>query len=162
GSSACATGCSRRTISLALLLLPIVVAGVGLAVVFRSRLVGRVAGGRYDRYARGGAFIGSGPAIRPDGRVILYSSPRTGKGDLYLIDIDGRNRRRLTANPSYEGDGIFSPDGLRIAFIREEGSASHVWLMNADGTGERTVTSGTGYDTCPSFSPDGTRIMFLR
>src|SRR6266852_3937728 len=42
-------------------------------------------GGRMERYSAGGSFIGGCPSISPDGSVIVYSSPRTGNGDIYKV-----------------------------------------------------------------------------
>jgi Tol biopolymer transport system component len=48
-------------------------------------------------------------AWSPDGGSIVYATDRTGEGDLYLIDADGRNRVRLTSSPDVDVAPSWSP-----------------------------------------------------
>lgn len=101
-------------------------------------------------------------AVSPDGTTIVYSSLLTGHGDLYQMDAEGKNPRRLTSDPEYEGGPSYSPDGKWIAFCRETHKCGHIWIMASDGTASRQITSGSDYDTNPRFTPDGSRIWFQR
>src|SRR5579871_5578362 len=101
-------------------------------------------------------------SVSPDGRTIVYDSPKTGHGDLYLVKSDGSNIRRLTSDLEYEGTPAFSPDGAQIAFAREDHYCGHIWIMNTDGSGQRQITHGSDYDSDPCFTPDGKQIWFGR
>lgn len=118
--------------------------------------------GRWDHYTNGGSFKGAGISMSPEGRVVVYASPRSGKGDIYRVNRDGTGRTRLTATPTYEGDPVFSPDGSTIAFVREQDGIGEIWIMNGDGSRQRRLTHSPGYDCLPSFSPDGSQIVFTR
>src|SRR5271167_2446641 len=63
----------------------------------------------WRHYASGGQYPARTPSMSPDGSVIVFSSPRTGDGDIYQINSDGSGRIRLTSDPSFETDPIFSP-----------------------------------------------------
>jgi Tol biopolymer transport system component len=111
----------------------------------------------------GDSFHGGGdPDMSPDGSTIVYASPRTGNGDLYLVNRDGSGTRRLTSDPTEEHEPRFSPDGRRIVFVRVRGLASHLWIVNADGSQPRQITFGSAEDAYPEFSPDGKRVLFTR
>ncbi len=122
----------------------------------------RTAGKRVDHYRQGGSYSGGGPAVSPDGTFVLFSSPRTGNGDLYRVNIDGTNVIRLTNDVACECDAECSPDGASIAYIREGNRQSEIWIMNADGTGQRQLTSSRGEKGGPKFSSDGLKIVFYR
>jgi TolB protein len=86
----------------------------------------------------------SGAAWSPDGRRILFASTRDTRDDdnpeLYVMNADGSNMRRLTRRPGFEGFLSWSPDGRRIAF--SDYAAKPRWaffVMNADGSGVRQV-----------------------
>jgi TolB protein len=102
------------------------------------------------------------PSVSPDGKHVIYSSPSTGHGDIYRVDIDGSGTIRLTDHPDYDGDARYSADGKLICFIREDRGLGKIWVMNADGTGQRQLTNGDYYDSRPAFSHDGSRLVFAR
>jgi Tol biopolymer transport system component len=119
--------------------------------------------GRWGRFAGGGRFIGCRPSLSPDASLIVYASPATGHGDIYVVSLKDRVKRRLTNAQAYEGDPAWSYDGKSIVFAREEDDGSaHLWRMDADGGNQRQLTVGPWYDHEPSYSHDSEWIVFLR
>jgi TolB protein len=95
------------------------------------------------------------PAWSPDGQEIAFLGKPYGSLELYVININGSGRRRLTQNASVtDTTPAWSPDGRRIAFV-----ADGVYVVNADGSGQRNVSRSAAYDGEPAWSPDG-RIAF--
>ena len=98
------------------------------------------------------------------GAQFVFSSERTGNGDLYLADAMSGALVRLTTDPAFEGVPSWSPDGSRVAYVKFDPSgsgSSEIHVINADGTGDRTVSSRAGASQIlPTWSPDGTQIAF--
>ncbi len=111
----------------------------------------------------------------PDGRHVIFTSTRDHMdfpignwsdqnnypqgAELYVADIDGGNRRRLTDNAYYEAEVSVSPDGRRIVFTRQVDGALDLYLMNADGTGEKKLTDTADWqEGAPFFLPDSKTI----
>jgi Tol biopolymer transport system component len=95
------------------------------------------------------------PSWSPDGTRIAYRSERNGESEIWIMNADGTEQRRLT-------DGFapaWSPDGSLIAFAGPSGTSGIITVIRPDGTGLRQLphTEGGEY---PSWSPDGTRIAF--
>ena len=104
--------------------------------------------GRYNR----------SPAWSPDGGHIAF----TGDGWIYVMDVDGKNRRELNQR-GYVSD--WSPDGRHIAFsqqqvIKNRAVYERIWVVGPDGGNVRALTRGLFSDQFPVFSPDGGRIIF--
>jgi TolB protein len=81
----------------------------------------------------------------PDGKHIVFCSNRSGPDnlELYVMDKDGKNVRRLTHAPGcYNGGPFFSPDGKRVIFRSDRKKKDHLqlYVINADGSGERALT----------------------
>jgi Tol biopolymer transport system component len=96
----------------------------------------------------------TGPTWSPDGTKLAFSSG----GEIWVINADGTNERRLTMNTFTDTDPAWSPDGSKILFAK---GGIGISVINADGTNDVTLTSGSG-DRQPAWSPDGTKIAFRR
>lgn len=117
----------------------------------------------------------------PDGRGIVFASNRaayekplsgrekelfeTDKSyfmDLYTMDADGSNLRRLTDVPGYDGGPFFSWDGSRICWRRfsEDGARAEIYLMNADGTDQHAITKMGALSWAPFFYPTDDYLVF--
>jgi TolB protein len=101
------------------------------------------------------------PAVSPDGRTIAFESERGGNVDIYLMDRDGRNVRRLTTDPAEDRSPAWSPDGSRIVFAsgRDRRDGADLYSMKADGGDVQRLTSDGGV-WAPQYSRDGRSIAF--
>jgi hypothetical protein len=51
--------------------------------------------------------------------------------NIFEIDLDGGNLRRLTAGPKVDGRPAFSPDGSRLAFQSNRDGDYEIYVMNS-------------------------------
>jgi len=116
----------------------------------------------WNEYANGGLYPQDPPNFSPDGLHIVFSSPRTGHGDIVRASYDGSNCARLTKTNDYEGRPIYSPTGKSIAYMRETSGYSHVWIMSENGLNQIQLTSGRVIDNLVGFSKDAQFVFFSR
>jgi dipeptidyl aminopeptidase/acylaminoacyl peptidase len=58
-----------------------------------------------------------GAAWSPDGKMVAFTrAPEAGRGQVYVLSMDGGEARQLTDIPRGAGGIVWSPDGKRIAF----------------------------------------------
>lgn len=70
------------------------------------------------------------PAISPDNKTIAFSY----QGDIYTMPSDGSGVvSRLTVNPAYDTQPIWSPDGKTIVFASDRNGALNLYAMPAAG-----------------------------
>jgi Tol biopolymer transport system component len=107
-------------------------------------------------------FDGWRPAWSPDGSQIAFFSTRDDpiNDEVYVMDADGSNVRRLTDNPADDANMTWSPDGTRIAWETNREGDFDIWIMNADGSNPTGLTVDPADDEWPAWSPDGTKIAF--
>ena len=118
--------------------------------------------------------------VSPDGEKILFTSLRDGDMEIYIMNIDGSQQRRLTHMPGFDGGPFFSWDGKLIVWRgshpeSEEELAKQkdlqdknlmtpvnldLYVMNADGTNIRRLTNNESANFGPFFHPDNKRIIF--
>jgi len=105
-------------------------------------------------------IISSYPSPSPDGKRVLFQSNRTGRWEIFVMNIDGSDLTKLTDRPGDNVTPVWSPDGELIAFAASPGGNSDVYVMKSDGSDLRRLTDQPGDDSHPHWSADGGRIMF--
>lgn len=117
----------------------------------------------------------------PDGKLIAFSSNRTAYSkplsdrektlfendpavalDLYVMNSDGTNIRKITDVFGYDGGPFFSPDGKRICWRRfsEDGATAEIYSANLDGSDPKQVTRLGAMSWAPYFHPSGDYMIF--
>ncbi|MBN2131357.1 MAG: PD40 domain-containing protein, partial [Sedimentisphaerales bacterium] len=96
----------------------------------------------------------------------------TAEGDVWVMDTELRQPRRVTTSPECERCPAFSPDGKTLLFVSDAQGQSDVWTAaRADATkgwweNERfpltRLTEDAATERYPKWSPDGKSIAFLK
>ena len=124
-----------------------------------------LATGRIATLTRDGDWNDEQPRWSSDGQRIAFKSNRSGSYNLYVMDADGRDVRRLTNHAGNDHDPSWLPDGESVVFTsdRDRGVGRYdlyrYWL--ADGSVERLTTFFNGYAFMPNVSPDGAWVAFV-
>jgi Tol biopolymer transport system component len=125
-----------------------------------------------------------GPFFSPDGSKIVYRAYhptdaaeiadyrallaenliRPGELDLWVMDADGGNKRKVMEAPGADFAPFFHPDGQRIIFSSNlhdpTGRDFDLYMVGLDGQGLERVTRFDDFDGFPMFSPDGSMLVF--
>ncbi|MFM8571672.1 MAG: M20/M25/M40 family metallo-hydrolase [Pirellula sp.] len=117
----------------------------------------------------------------PDGNLIAFSSNRTAYSkplserektlfendpavalDLYVMNSDGTNIRKITDVFGYDGGPFFSPDGKRVCWRRfsEDGATAEIYSANVDGSDPKQITRLGAMSWAPYFHPSGDYMIF--
>jgi Tol biopolymer transport system component len=117
----------------------------------------------------------------PDGTLIAFSSNRAAYEkplserekvlfendpavalDLYVMNSDGSNVRRVTDVFGYDGGPFFSPDGKRLCWRRfsEDGATAEIYSANIDGSDAKRLTQLGAMSWAPYFHPSGDYLIF--
>ena len=117
----------------------------------------------------------------PDGKLIAFSSNRQAYSkplsereqtlfgndpavalDLYVMNSDGTNVRRVTDVFGYDGGPFFSPDGKRLCWRRfsEDGATAEIYSANIDGSDAKQLTRLGAMSWAPYFHPTGDYMIF--
>lgn len=92
--------------------------------------------------------------------TIAFQSDRDGYQELYLMDYDGHNQRRISGHKSTSGFTDWSPAGDALAYLSYfAGSPGIYYVELATGKKVPIFTAGT-LNLSPTFSPDGRSIAF--
>jgi len=126
-----------------------------------------------------------GPFLSYDGKKVVYRAehPKTpqeiadyktllaqglirpGNLEIWVMDVDGKNKRQVTRNGAANFAPYFFPDGKRIIFASnmadpKNGRDFDLYVVNVDGTGLERVTFYPDFDSFPMFTSDGKRLVW--
>lgn len=95
------------------------------------------------------------PAWSPDGAQLVFARRLAAEKvrNLWMVEANGANPRRLLALAGWQGEPAWSPDGRLIAFRsgHEQFDAHKVYTVRSDGTRLARRTDGGGWHATPSW-----------
>jgi dipeptidyl aminopeptidase/acylaminoacyl peptidase len=102
-----------------------------------------------------------------NGRISFTSFRDAQLGDIWTIDPDGSDGRKVTSGPLYDAQSDWSRDGQSIAFRRGPNAfrSLQVWKMDLYGGNLALLATGDPADptqnsTQPAWAPDGESLLF--
>jgi len=131
-----------------------------------------VAGGTPTRIAEGLAFEHQ-PRFSPDGRRIAFTSDRGGGDNIWVMNIDGSDKRQVTKEdfrllnqPSWSPDGRFIIARKHFTTGRSLGTGE-VWMYHVSGGGGVQLVKRASEQLQkelgePIYAPDGKSIFYTR
>ncbi len=100
------------------------------------------------------------PAWAPDGNRLAFSSSRSGDPEIWIVDANGSNPRRLTNFAGPDVSPVWNPKtGNQLAWCSGRTGLPQIYIMDSDGGDIQRMTDG-GYATSPSWSPNGQFLTF--
>jgi serine/threonine protein kinase len=99
------------------------------------------------------------PDVSPDDRFVVFSSPRTGKFNVWRLELASGDLKQLT-NGSIEQWPLYSPDGKWIVYRSFAEAKAVFWKMPVDG-GSATPIGESNLDTAMlAISPDNRLLTY--
>jgi len=126
-------------------------------------------GSGLQRLTNNDAFDDS-PALSPDGKQIVFLSARNDpypifpdfKYEIYLMDSNGENLRRLTQTEVGEDHPSWSPDGRKILFDADYNGDGYyeIYTLDVEDLKLTQLTDNKANDQFAEWSPDSLWIAF--
>lgn len=106
------------------------------------------------------------PQISPDGNQVIYR--RTGfdimkdrsRGNLWILNTDGSQHRKLTQHDGNESQARWSPDGKKIAYVASTDQGSELFLYWVETGAIARLSQLENSPSGLSWSPDGKWLSF--
>ena len=105
------------------------------------------------------------PVWSPDGLRILYCRNEDASGgvsdnwDVWVMNRDGSQQRRLTDDPARDYPIAWSADGSKIVFYSQRDGQGASFVMAPDGSNVVPVTTATDLSTVGAWLPDGRFVI---
>lgn len=93
------------------------------------------------------------PTVSPDGKRIAFVSNRDGNNEIYVVDVDGTNPRRVTTDDAVDDYPTWSRDGQWLAFASDRDGDFEIFIVRPNGSDLRQLTDNSAQDIDPSWGP---------
>ena len=118
--------------------------------------------------------------VSPNGKMIVFTSMRSGDLELYTMGVDGLNVKQVTNQLGYDGGAFFSPDSKHLIFrasrpkteeeineyneLLKEGlvmpTKMSLYTCDIDGSNLKRITDLPNASWAPFFHPSGKKVVF--
>lgn len=103
----------------------------------------------------------SNPALSPDGKRLAVSiRDATGRRDVWIFQLDGGTRTRLTSDPADETNPVWSPDGAEVLFCSDRAGPRDLHARPVLGGTERVVLASDRNKNPVDWARDGSAIYY--
>jgi dipeptidyl aminopeptidase/acylaminoacyl peptidase len=108
----------------------------------------------------------SDPQLSPDENRVVYVRNSMDimkdrrRSELWIVDVDGTDHRKLTDGTTNESSPCWSPDGSKLLYISEEEETTQLFLRWMDTGQTARLSQLTSSPNGISWSPDGRQIAF--
>jgi TolB protein len=99
-------------------------------------------------------------APAPDGKRAVMITAIAGKGQIFVISIDGSHPVQITHDTTDYDDPQWSPDGKKIVATGTINQQERIYIMNPDGSALEPLTPPEMRAIHPSWSSDSARVIF--
>ena len=102
----------------------------------------------------------SGLCFMPGGRMLYSAKESADANEIWMMDSDGKERKRLTFDAGNDFSPLISPDSRYIVFVSNRTGNFEIWRMNLDGSNPVQLTNSKGANM-PGISPDSKWVTYL-
>ena len=102
------------------------------------------------------------PNWSPAGDKILYQKKEKSQWDIWIMNTDGSEKKKITNFNGNKTDAVFTPDGQNIIFSLENENIelSDICKISLSDNVLIKLTDFDGYEGAPAISPDGSKLIF--
>ena len=86
---------------------------------------------------------------------------KDGNPEIYVMDIDSGQLRRLTTSAAIDTEPAWAPDGKSLVFTSDRGGTPQIYRMPATGGAATRLTFEGRYNSRATFAPDGKSIALV-
>lgn len=104
--------------------------------------------------------IDVGGSFSPDGSRIVFESDRSGSQQIYVMNADGSDQRRISFFGGRAATPEWSPRGDQVAFTHIVGNLRIAVV--SPGGGDLRYLTDSWQDEAPTWAPNGRIIQFFR
>ncbi len=99
-------------------------------------------------------------SLHPEGTWLAYAGLVDDNLDIYLLQLNGSVKMRLTYDVGYDYSPHWSPDGSKLIFTSHRDGGPNIFMMEADGSHKINLTPGNREEFSASWAPDGRRVVY--
>lgn len=106
--------------------------------------------------------INSGAVFMPGGKSIALTLTVSGNAEIYEMDLETKNLRKITGHFSSDVDPSITYDGKLMTFLSDRPGKAMIYTLDpsAEERNVKRISFVGQFNATPRFSPDGKEIVF--
>jgi len=104
--------------------------------------------------------INGAPSWSPDGRRLAVTLSFEGNPDIYVLNLDSGQTRRITKSPAIDTEAVWADDDTLI-FTSDRSGGPQLYEVSSSGGRANRITFEGNYNTSATVSSDGKNVAFV-
>lgn len=100
------------------------------------------------------------PAWSPDGKRLAYVAFNSGHSEVFVQNLEGGARYKVSGKPGINSAPAWSPDGRKLALTLSVDGNPEIYTLDLFTNKLTRLTRNDGIDTEPVWMPDGSALIF--
>lgn len=105
-----------------------------------------------------GLNVGASPSA--DGKKLALTLSKDGNSEIYIMNVDGSQLRRITHSHAIDSSPTWAPDSRTLAFVSDRSGFPQIYRVDINGGAPVRLTFQGNYNQSPAWSPKGDRVAF--
>ncbi|MDL2315282.1 S9 family peptidase [Bacteroidales bacterium OttesenSCG-928-C19] len=107
-------------------------------------------------------------AVSPDNNLVAYTctyydvQENKGNAEIYVMNIDGTDVKRITTTPENEFNLEWTPDSKKLLYLKNTKTGPQMFEIGINGKGERQLSEVTGGMEGFKISPDRNKLYYIQ
>ncbi len=98
--------------------------------------------------------------VAPGGKRVVYAVLAGGQEDLWVTDLDGKGRQRLTDDRFFDRYPLWADDGRTVLYQSNRSGQIDIWEVSVSDRTPRQVTSSQTEERPDAVSADGSMVTY--
>ena len=103
----------------------------------------------------------NGAQASPDGKSMLFTASMHGNPEIYQMNLETRQLKRMTNDSAIDTEARYAPDGKSFIFTSDRGGSPQIYRCDFNNESTKRLTFRGAFNARATLSADGKKLALV-